>query len=270
MVEGRKIPVITLLFFVALAVFAQLPGADPSTLPRDILRPQYGEEPRFPKDYVIGKLGRGDASEESYQAAKRIMASLVSGDGRTSLVLFPERKRRAVLDALTALGSRAWRIGGGRNEPDGSVSFLIRFLGREKSITGELYLRYETAAPAEPAGGGSGGAESGGAESGGAGNGGDATAAENPEAGQKAAAQTAAQAVAEPAETGQETSAQAAAQADAQAVAESAGAAVSGESSVGKGAYWRVDDVLLEPPSSLAEGKFSPGGADMTPYERFF
>jgi hypothetical protein len=33
---------------------------------------------------------------------------------------------------------------------------------------------------------------------------------------------------------------------------------------------WRVDDILLESPRSLTDGKYGPGGADMTPYERFF
>jgi len=33
---------------------------------------------------------------------------------------------------------------------------------------------------------------------------------------------------------------------------------------------WRVDDILLEPPRHLTDGKYGPGGADMTPYERFF
>ncbi|MDR2072525.1 MAG: hypothetical protein LBP60_03725, partial [Spirochaetaceae bacterium] len=83
-------------------------------------------------------------------------------------------------------------IGGGRVESDGSVSFLIRFLGREKSITGELYLWQEENAANSPGG------------------------------------------------------------------------------AVEPGLRWKIDDILLEAPRNLAEGKYSPGGADTTLYERFF
>ena len=156
-------------------------------LPQEVLRPQHGEEIRFPQDYVIGKLGRGDAPEESYQFARRLTASLAGGNGNTEGVFFPEQKRLSVLRNISGLGTRSWRVGGGRIEPDGSISFLIRFLGRERSITGELYLRQPETAALEEA-----------------------------------------------------------------------------------SFWWEVDDILLEFPRSLSEGKFSPSGADMTPYERFF
>jgi hypothetical protein len=112
-------------------------------------------------------------------------------------VIFPEHKRLSALQGIASLGTRSWRVGGGRVEPDGSISFLIRFLGREKSVTGELYLRRT-----EPV-----------------------------------------------VKTGD----------DAEEPAESE-----------ESAAWQVDDVLLEPPHSLIEGKYSPGGSDMIPYERFF
>jgi len=44
-----------------------------------------------------------------------------------------------------------------------------------------------------------------------------------------------------------------------------AGSSASEESDV-----WQVDDVLLEPHRSLVGGRYSPGGSEMTPYERFF
>jgi hypothetical protein len=185
---GHRVLFIGVLLLFALTLFAQISGSGDSLLPLDVLRPQYGEEPRFPTDYVIGELGRCDASEESYQLAMRLMVSLVSGSGKTAQLVFPEQKRLSALEGLRPLGLRSWRIGGGRVEPDGSVSYLVRFLGRERSITGELFLRREEAAAG-----------------------------------------------------GEET-----------------------------GAVWQLDDLLLESPRSLAEGKYSPGGADMTPYERFF
>ena len=175
-------------------------GGDASSLPPELLRPQYGEEPHFPQDYVIGTLGRGDASEESYRYARLIVAGLASGNGKTDGVGFPEQKRQSVLRNISGLGTRGWRVGGGRVEPDGSVSYLIRFLGREKSVTGELYLRRE---------------------------------------GQ------------EPGFTGEKEMSQGAIQEEG-------------------GSFWQVDDILLESPRSLSDGKFGPGRTEMTAYERFF
>ena len=155
------------------------------SLPQELQRPRYGEDPYFPRDYVIGTLGRCDAPEESYRYARLIAAGLAAGNGKVEGVQFSEQKRFSVVQVIAGLGTRRWRVGGGRVEPDGSVSFLIRFLGREKSITGELYLRKE-------------------------------------------------------------------------------------ESNSENGIVWHVDDILLENPRQLSDGKFGPGGADLTPYERFF
>ncbi len=47
------------------------------------------------------------------------------------------------VDALSVVNPRYFRLGSGREEPDGSVSFLVRFAGREQGITGELYIRFE-------------------------------------------------------------------------------------------------------------------------------
>ena len=200
---GQKVLVIGFLLVFCLLFTAQTrrsndtsnPGGI-SSLPPELLRPRYGEEPRFPQDYVIGALGRGDASEESYRYARQIAAGLASGNGRTEGVEFSEQKRLSVLRTIAGLGTRSWRVGGGRVEPDGSVSYLIRFLGRENSVTGELYLRREEFNPVS-----------------------------EPEL--------------EPEKEG-------------------------------NGFFWRVDDILLESPRKLSEGKYSPGGADMSAYERFF
>ena len=174
-------------------------------LPPELLRPRYGEDPFFPRDYVIGKIGRCDASEESYRYARLIIANLAAGDGKTEGVQFSEQKRLYVRQNIGILGTRTWRVGGGRVEPDGSVSFLIRFLGRENSITGELYLRKE-----------------------------------EPKAGAEEKEDVKGDDIIDDITADEET------------------------------VFWLVDDILLEPPRSLAEGKFGPSGADMMPYERFF
>jgi hypothetical protein len=278
MFAGRKIPGISLLFFLIPVVFAQAPGGEPSALPPDILRPQYEEEARFPRDYVIGRLGRGDAGEESYQAAKRIMAGLVSENAASTLVDLPGGKRAAVLDNIRALGPRVWRIGGGRNEPDGSVSFLIRFLGREQSITGELYLRYQVPAaaekPAESAAeppGGEDAAENA-AEFPGAAAGDAEAPAGNPEAAGgnvETASGDPAAAAKDPAGNPASVPGNAAGNSGKTGAAAASASTASAAGSPAA-ARWRVEDVLLEPPGSLGEGQFGPAGADMTPYERFF
>ena len=195
MVLWRKIIFLGILVFFCFFLLSQTMGQDNAfnareggSLPQELERPRHGEEPCFPIDYVIGVLGRCDASEESYRYARLIIAGLAAGNGKTSGVQFSEQKRLSVVQNISGLGTRSFRVGGGRVEPDGSVSYLIRFLGREKSITGELYLRKE-----------------------------------EPES-----------------------------ESDENAV------------------FWLVDDLLLESPRSLSEGKFGPGGTDMTAYERFF
>ena len=189
-VLGTGIVILFCILFVAQTAGpnSKFRPGEAGSLPEELQRPKYGEELRFPQDYVIGDLGRCDASEESYRYARLVVASIAAGNGKTEGVQFPEQKRLSAVQNIASLGARSWRVGGGRVEPDGSVSFLIRFLGREKSVTGEIYLRKE--------------------------------------------------------EPKSETE----------------------DSSI----YWQVDDVLLEAPRSLTEGKFSPGGANMTAYERFF
>jgi hypothetical protein len=112
------------------------------TIPEVIRRPQRGETPRYPQDMVIGPLGRGAAAEEPYQYARNVLGALLN-DNRDSSYL--AGFDRGLLDGLAldlaAILPLKYRIGGGREEPDGSTSFLFRFMGREMEIAGELYLR---------------------------------------------------------------------------------------------------------------------------------
>jgi hypothetical protein len=315
---GQKVFVISLLLFIGMAFFTRNTArgqTGPASLPREVLRPQYGEDPHFPKDYVIGELGRGDATEESYQLARDIVASLAAGDGKIDRAVFPEQKRLAAVNRIKAVGARSWRVGGGRAEGAGGYSFLIRFLGRERSITGELYLQWEepkpvvvqepaaTDAPAETAAAETAEADSAAAETDTAAEaGGAASEAENAATGPESAVEETA--IAETKTTEAEN-----VQAEPGAVAPGTaapGAATPGAATPGTAAVefnipaapaeppteaasadsvakttvtpvaaveeprWRIDDILLEPPRSLTDGRYSPGGADMTPYERFF
>jgi len=221
------------------------------SLPQELIRPRYGEDPRFPRDYVIGDLGRCDASEESYQYARLIVAGLAAGNGKTEGVRFSEQKRLSAVQSISGIGARSWRVGGGRVEPDGAISYLIRFLGRENSITGELYLRKEEWTP-------------------------QAEEVRLPSSEDKAdeeslqAAESQAespQIAASQAESPQAESPQIAAS---QATAPQAAAPQAAAPEAVSSFVWMVDDILLERPRSLAEGRYSPGKSDMAAYERFF
>jgi hypothetical protein len=120
-------------------------GFGAGTIP-DVLRiPRHGEAPRYPKDAVIGELGRGRAPEEAYRYARlcleALLAALPSGNREAAPLLKEDKALVARLfEELEPIEPRQFRLGGGREEDDGTVSFLVRFLGREKGKAGELFL----------------------------------------------------------------------------------------------------------------------------------
>jgi len=101
--------------------------------------------PRYPIDTVIGELGKGKASDAAYNFAVSICAGLLSGDAKhASLTTLNAASRESFLSTIEIIGPVGYRIGSGREEADGAVSFLVRFLGREHGISGELYVRFKT------------------------------------------------------------------------------------------------------------------------------
>lgn len=126
---------------------ADLPAEDFSrteTIPDTIRRPQRGEAPRYPQDTVIGSLGQGEAAEGAYLFARNLLtAALSKNKGSPALRGLGDSFLADLFKALEPINPQKVRIGGGREEPDGSTSFLVRFIGREQWITGELYLRFE-------------------------------------------------------------------------------------------------------------------------------
>ena len=114
------------------------------TIPNALLRPERGEAPRYPRDIVIGELGQGEASGEAYQFARNLLSALTAGAidapvlaGTRSLIT------ESLIGKIKSLAPNGYRLGGGRTGPDGNVSFLLRFLGAEESITGELFIKLE-------------------------------------------------------------------------------------------------------------------------------
>ena len=115
------------------------------SIPEALIRPVRGEAPRYPVDTVIGELGRGRASEAAFTFAGSVCEGLLSGDKtHASLVTINSKLRESYLATIEIIGPLNYRIGGGREEADGAFSFLVRFMGREQGITGELYVRYRT------------------------------------------------------------------------------------------------------------------------------
>jgi hypothetical protein len=114
------------------------------SIPEELLRPKRDESLRYPVDTVIGPIGQGEAPTEAYSLARRVAAALLAGDINTRVLSSVKKVfLEGYIDALSVVNPRYFRLGGGREEPDGSVSFLVRFAGREQGITGELFIRYE-------------------------------------------------------------------------------------------------------------------------------
>jgi len=131
-----------LLLFVPAFTFSQGYGG---LVPEELLRPGRGEAPRYPVDTVIGELGQGKASASAYTYANTIISSLFSGRiDHPAFSSVSAGVQTSYMSALDAISPRSYRIGGGREEADGAVSFMVRFIGREYGITGELFIRYVT------------------------------------------------------------------------------------------------------------------------------
>jgi len=115
------------------------------SIPEVLLRPARGESPRYPIDTVIGELGRGQASQSAFSFANSVCRALLSGQVRhTALSSIRSAERERYISALEIINPLTYRIGGGREEADGAVSFLVRFIGRDYAISGELYIRFVT------------------------------------------------------------------------------------------------------------------------------
>ena len=118
------------------------------SVPEELLRPRREETPRYPVDTVIGPLGQGKAPRDAYEVARRTAEALLAGSKNAPVLstvnsVFLEN----CMSKLNGVTPRLFRLGGGREGPDGSVSFLVRFAGREQGITGELFIRLQEHRP---------------------------------------------------------------------------------------------------------------------------
>jgi hypothetical protein len=133
-------------FFLCLPVLASAQDQPyRGSIPEELLRPKRGEEARFPVDTVIGELGQGEAPLAAYSFAKSIAAGLISANKEhPGLAGINAALRAEYLSSLEEIYPRSYRLGGGREEADGAVSFMIRLIGKDSGITGELFVRYVT------------------------------------------------------------------------------------------------------------------------------
>jgi hypothetical protein len=230
LVLGLALPAVVLP--ASFVLFAQDGGS--FTLPAEIHRPQYGEAPRFPRDYWIGELGRGEAGEEVYRFARRFLEDLAGGNTEQT----PEHIK-ASLEPLEGLEIRNVRIGGGRIEPDGSVSFMVRFLGREEAVIGEIFLRQREQPKT-------------------------VEASETPETSETLEASETPETseILEVSETLEAS--------EAPEIFETPAIPEISASETSEIPTWYVDDLILDQRRPLGESRYGPESGDLTPYERFF
>jgi len=142
----HTISLISLLAVISVFAAAQDPGRSGlfrGSIPEELLRPRRGESPRYPIDTVIGELGRGEAPIDAFSFANRIAAGFISGNmANPALAGINASMRENYLSLLEVIEPGSFRLGSGKGEPDGSVSFLIRFIGKSLGVTGELFIRY--------------------------------------------------------------------------------------------------------------------------------
>ena len=144
-----------ILILITQGVAAQ-EAAGTQPVPEELRRPEPGEAPRYPKDLVIGELGQGDVSDGAYLFARNIISAVT--EGRRDAQIFENSGNiiaESIFDEVEILNPKSYRLGGGRTEVDGCVSFLVRIIGPQESITGELFVRWAEADEAEVSGTGS-------------------------------------------------------------------------------------------------------------------
>jgi hypothetical protein len=138
----KRILLLALISIVGMNLTAQ--NVAWTMLPETLRRPQKGEAPRYPKDTVIGDLALIDVPDAAHNMAKRLLTALVAKDREDSVLAALDTSfLDGVLATIEPLEAQKYRLGGGKTEADGSVSFLLRVIGHQAWVSGELYLKFE-------------------------------------------------------------------------------------------------------------------------------
>jgi hypothetical protein len=142
------------LCFTGLAAqeASEAESTDRQTIPEFLRQPQRGEASRYPTDMIIGSLARGDVPADAYDFAREVLGVLVAGNKDAPVLsAMNSVEREKIFSDLEKISPRKFRLGMGQEEVDEAVSFLVRFIGREKGIAGELYIRLVVPAAGEAA-----------------------------------------------------------------------------------------------------------------------
>jgi len=151
--KSVKISKLLLVFWLIATGAAAQEGFGADMAPETLRRPERGEAPRYPKDLVIGELGQGETSEGVYLLAQNIISAVIAGRrDAPALAGSAYSLTESAFEEIRSIRPRYYRLGGGRTEVDGCVSFLLRIIGSDLSITGELFLRQAETADLEDSG----------------------------------------------------------------------------------------------------------------------
>jgi hypothetical protein len=143
---GKKRRLLFLTVGLALPAFcfAQDQASFSGVVPEILKRPNRETEWAYPVDAAIGQLGKGEESDAANAYARAVLRDLIRGNTEAdSLKDIDSGQLDEAIKKLGEIEPRKSRLGGGRDEIDGSVSFLFRFIGRENGLSGELYIRAE-------------------------------------------------------------------------------------------------------------------------------
>ena len=112
-------------------------AADIHLVPDILRRPDRAEAPRYPRDQIIGELGQGSAPYEAYSLAQNALLALQAGNrNAAALANLGPAFLESLFEEIAGIRARTYRLGGGRHELDGSISFLLRFIGLRKAFRG--------------------------------------------------------------------------------------------------------------------------------------
>jgi hypothetical protein len=96
---------------------------------------------RLPQDFVIGKIGDEGIEPNAYRFAVDFLSSVAkSEEVAQSYTDRGLQEAKAIGPLLAPLLPVSIRVGSGTAEGEGGVSFLVRFVGKERSVSGELHL----------------------------------------------------------------------------------------------------------------------------------
>jgi hypothetical protein len=135
----RAVLVLAVLLTGVSAGFSQ--EGDSISIPDAIKRPSRVDVPRYPRDSVIGDLGRGGLSQEDLDYATSVLRALLQGREQSPLFsTLNEGAAAELVGNVQKIRANKFRVGGGKEIVDGAGSFLFRFIGRDGQIGGAMYF----------------------------------------------------------------------------------------------------------------------------------